>query len=781
MTYSKVFYKVLFLLVFSVFEVAYSQTPTPPANVDNLTDKQIEAFLKEAESRGLSEAQIEAAALVNGYSPQDIAKVRERINRLKTGTTEVKTNAPGTGTNTAKPDNVTREQIGEVAERTSVAVSDKQEVGKKLETFGSQLFNNKSLTFEPNLRLPTPKGYILGPDDELKIDITGYAYQHYDTKVSPEGTIKIENLAPIYVNGNTIEQAKTKIIERLKTLFAGLRNGTLNADITLGNVRSIKVTIVGEVNNPGTYTVSSLASAFNALYLSGGPNNNGSFRNIQIFRNNTLIKKIDVYDFLLKGTLEDNINLFDQDVILVPLFQKKVKIEGEVKRSGIFELNEGDNFKALLNYAGGYTEQAYTSTINVKRNTKTEKKLFTFDPLTNAEFITQNGDQFYIGTILDRFENKVEVLGAVFRPGEFALGDKIKTVKQLIESAEGLREDAYANRAILVREQDNLDPMYMPIDLGKLLKGEIPDIELKRQDQLLIKSIVEIRQERKVNIEGAVNNPGSYAYAENMSIRDVILLAGGFNDGAASKRIEVARRQYNDDSNEKPVIIIPINISKDLNPAEGGIKLMPFDRIFVRNLPNYEVQQTVSIQGEVNYPGAYTIESKSERLSDLIDRAGGLRSEAYINGARLYRNDKLIFVDFDKALKNKKTASNLLLESGDRVEIPKERQTVSVGGQVLNPTRVAYQPSFSFGDYIAQAGGFTDSAFVKKTYVQYANGSTDRTRSFFGIKVYPKVQQGMAIYVPTRNRMRMSPAERIAIGTGFVSLSAVLLTLIRLL
>jgi len=778
MTSFKTPYKIIFLLIFGLFEIAYSQTPTPPpTSVENLTDKQIEAFLKQAEARGLNETQIEAAAFANGYTATDIAKIRERINRIKTGTAEVTPNNPNTG----KTDKVTREQIGEVAERTPVTVSDKQEIGKSLETFGSELFNNKSLTFEPNLRLATPKGYILGPDDELKIDITGYAYQHYDTKISPEGTIKIENLAPIYVNGNTIEQAKAKIIERLKTIFAGLQNGRLSADVTLGSVRSIKVTLVGEVTNPGSYTVSSLASAFNALYLSGGPNKNGSFRNIQIFRNNVLIKKIDIYDFLLKGTLQDNINLNDQDVILVPVFQKKVKIEGEVKRSGIFELNENDSFNTLLDYAGGYTEQAYTNTINVRRNTKTEKRLLTFDPQASANFTVQNGDQFFVGTILDRFENKVEVRGAVFRPGEYALSDKIKTVKQLIENAQGLREDAYVNRAILVREQEDLDQMYVPIDLGKLLRGEVADIELKRQDQLIVKSIVEIRQERVVDIQGAVNNPGVFPFAENMSVRDIILLAGGFTDGATSKKIEIARRLYNDESSAKSVEVIAVDISKELNPTEQGVKLQPFDKIFVRSLPNYEVQQPVYIVGEVNYPGTYTIENKTDRLSDLIDRAGGLRQEAYISGAKLFRNDKLIFVDFDKALKNKNTASNLILESGDRIEIPKERQTVAIAGQVLNPTRVAYQPNFSFGDYIAQAGGFTDSAFVKKTYVQYANGSTDRTRSFFGIKVYPKVQQGMSIYVPTRNRVRMTPAERIAIGTGFVSLSAVLLTLIRLL
>ncbi len=770
----KTFYRFIFILLFGIIEVSFGQIRP---NVDNITDKQLEGFLKQAESRGLSEAQIEAAALANGYSQTDIAKIRERINRIKTNTSEVIKGE----TSTVQPDKVTREQIGEIAERTPIAVSDKQEVGKKLETFGRQLFNNKNLTFEPNLRIPTPKNYLLGPDDELKIDITGYAYQHYDTRISPEGTIKIENLAPIYLNGNTIEQAKTKITERLKSIFAGLKNGALSVDVTLGDVRSIKVTIVGEVVSPGTYTVSSLASAFNALYLSGGPSSNGSFRNIQVFRNNELIKTIDIYDFLLKGTLTDNINLNDQDVILVPLFAKKVEIDGEVKRKGIFELKEKDTFADLLSYAGGYTEQAYTVSVNVNRNTNKERKILTLNPEIESGFLTQNGDRFFIGTILDRFENKVEVLGAVFRPGEFALGEKIKTVKQLVEHANGLREDAYLNRSILVRKQDNLDPIYLPIDIGKLMRGEIPDVELKREDQLLIKSITEIRQERKVDIEGSINNPGSYNYAENMGVRDLILLAGGFADGATSKRVEIARRLYNDDSNDKSTEIITLNISKDLNPTENLPKLKAFDKVFIRNLPNYEVQQLVQITGEVNYPGQYAIENKSERLSDIIDRAGGLRNEAFIHGAKLFRNNKLIFVDFEKALKNKNTPSNLLLENNDRIEIPKERQTVAIGGQVLNPTSVAFQPNFSFNDYIAQAGGFTDSAFVKKTYVRYSNGSTDRTRSFFGIKIFPKVQPGMSIYVPSRNRVRMSPAERIAIGTGFVSLSAVLLTLIRLL
>lgn len=771
MSSSKFVFKIILILFFGILTTSYAQVP---ANVNTITDAQLEQFLKQAESRGLSEAQIEAAALTQGYTAQDIATIRERINRLKTNTSENKVG-------NVKIDNVTRSQIGEVAERTDVAVSDKQEVGKKAETFGSQLFNNKNLTFEPNLRLPTPKNYILGPDDELKIDITGYAYQHYDVKISPEGTIKLESLSPIYINGNTIEQAKVKIIERLKTLFAGLKTGSLNVDITLGNVRTIKVTIVGEVQNPGTYSISSLATAFNALYLSGGPNNNGSFRNIQVFRNNTLIKTIDLYNFLLKGTLEDNINLFDQDVILIPFFQKKVEINGEVRRKGIFELKENDNFKDLLSYSGGFSEQAYTATININRNTNKERKLLTFDPNTEPNFITQNGDHFFVGTILDRFENKVEISGAVFRPGEFALSEKIKTIKQLIQQAEGLREDAVLSRAILIREQENLDPIFMPVDLGKILRGELADIELKRQDKLVIKSIVELREERKIDIAGAINNPGSFPYADNMSIRDIVILAGGFTDGATTKRIEIARRLYNDESIDKSVEVTTFDLSKDLSPTGDLVKLKPFDKVFVRNLPNYEAQQLVQINGEVNYPGTYAIENKTEHISNIIERAGGLRSEAYIKGSKFYRNNVLVFVDFEKALKNQNTASNLLLENGDRIEIPKEKQTVTVTGEVLSPTTVAYQPNFNFREYIAQAGGFSDSAFVKKTYVRYANGSTNRTRSFAGIKAYPKVEQGMTVIVPKRNRVRMTSAERIAVSTGLISVSAVLLTLIRLL
>jgi polysaccharide export outer membrane protein len=528
--------KQAFLLFVSITLLIFEANAQAP-DIDKLSDAQIEQFLKEGESRGMSEAQIEAAAMVNGYSAMDIAKVRERIAKLKTNTSS-------TANVMSKTE---RDQVGEVAERTETQISNDQQVSTKRSVYGFAVFSNKSLSFEPNLRIPTPPNYILGAGDQLKVDITGYAYQHYDLEVSPEGTVKLESLSPINVNGLTVNDAKNKINDRLKTLFAGLRNGSLNLDVTLGNVKSIKVTVLGEATRPGTYTVSSLATAFNALYLSGGPTPLGSLRDIQVLRNNKKVATIDVYDFLMKGTLKSNIFLRDQDVILIPTAMKKVELSGEVKRQMVFELKGDETFADALKYAGGFTEQAYKSAINVKRNTDTERKLITISSGMADSFLTKDGDTFFIPTILDRFENKVEVLGAVFRPGEFALGSDITTVKQLVEKADGLREDAFKERAILVREQENKDPRFIPLNIGAIVRGEIEDVQLQRQDQLIIKSIVDTRESRTVDIQGAVNTPGTFEYVDGMTVKDVILLSGGFREGATSKRLEVARVLKSDD------------------------------------------------------------------------------------------------------------------------------------------------------------------------------------------------------------------------------------------
>jgi polysaccharide export outer membrane protein len=761
-------YCCVIVLLFA-FQTSYSQAL--PA-VDEVSDEKLEEFIKIVQSKGLSQAEIEAGALARGYSEADIAKIRTRINTLKTKTEKT------TSTNIS---NVGRQQQGQVSEKTPTPVSDEQEVGKKRDVFGSQLFASKTLTFEPNLRLPTPKDYILGVDDELRIDITGYAYQHYDAKVSPEGTIKIESLNPIYVNGITIEQAKSKIVERLKMLYAGLRTGALSADVTLGNVRSIKVTIIGEAASPGTYTVSSLATAFHALYLCGGPNINGSLRDIQILRNNRLFQKIDLYDFLLKGTLSDNINLRDQDVILIPIAPKKVEIGGEVKRSGTFEVKPEDTYQELLNYAGGYTEQAYQASVNVYRNTSKERQLVTFDALKDTKFVLQNGDKFNVGTILNRFENKVEVIGAVFRPGEFALSPQLQTVKQLIQKAEGLREDAFSNRALLKRKRENLDPELVPINLNQLLKGTIDDIPLKREDILVVKSIAETRQIQTVGIQGAVNNAGAFDYADKMTLQDLILLAGGFTDGATGNGVEISSRLYNDETQTETVEVKKFDIEKDLNEV-SKIILKPFDEVLIKYLPNYLSQQLVSVKGEVFYPSSYVISSRNERISQLIERAGGLRAEAYLSGIQFYRGGKLVAMNVNQILGNPNHPNNLLLKSGDELVVPKIPETVTIGGQVFNPNVVAYNPTFNFKNYLNQAGGLTDSAHKRKIYVIYANGFTDRTKSFLGMKFYPHVERGMQVFVPTRPvKNRLNSAERLSLFTGLTSATVLIITLLRTL
>jgi polysaccharide export outer membrane protein len=753
-----------FLLLSFVFG-AGAQTLPP---VESVSDKQIESFLQEMQKRGLTEEQVEVMAKARGYSNSDIAKLRERITRIKTGTTK-------SGSDTL---NVTvRQQLEEVSERAEVQVETSQPVVVD-ELYGTSIFRNKSLNFAPNLRIPTPPNYVLGTGDELRASITGYAAKDYTLYVSEEGTVKLEHFAPIYVNGMTVTEAKAKLKQRLGTLYAGLNSGALNLDLTLAKVKSIKVTVIGEVAHPGTYTVSSLATLFNVLYQSGGPSKIGSFRNIQLLRNNKVIHRLDLYEFMSKGLLTGDVGLKDQDVVMIPTSEVIVKVTGEVKRPLKYELKPGEGLKDLLAFSGGFTENAYTASLTLKR--KTEKEMEIRNISVSNDQLLKNGDELHASAILDRYTNRVEISGAVFRPGEYAIDENLQTVGQLIQKAEGLREDAFRSRALLKRQRENLDPEFIALDLDKIL-NEGTDMKLKREDVLIIRSITELRESRKVSISGEVNQSGEYDYSENLTVSDLVFLAGGFRQGATAGRIEVARRLYNDESNEATVQIFDLSINEDLTILEKSFVLEPFDQVYIRSLANYRPQQSVSIAGEVNYPSHYVIKSKTERISDLIDRAGGLRSEAYIKGAKFYRDGKLVALDLEKALQNKNASVNLFLEEGDRLVIPKEEQVVKLYGQVQNPTSVAFIPGFSFRDYIEQAGGFTDSAHVKRTYVRYANGMTDRTKSFLGMRFYPKADKGMEVFVPVKHREKMSRAEVVTMATAVTSMMAVIVTLIRLM
>ena len=743
-------------------------------NVDELSDDQVQQFMKQAQESGMSEEQLMAAAAAKGFGAADISKFKDRMTKLQMD------KKPAVNTNTTN----TERRLNDTISTKSVRQQIKEDTNaiRREKYYGLNLFNNKKIVFEPNLRIPTPKNYILGTDDEINISITGFAAQNYKSKVSPEGTIQIDILSPIYVSGLTIEQARERIINRLKSRFAGLNNngGGLYADVTLGNIRSISVTVIGEALQPGTFTVPSLANVFNVLYACGGPSEIGSLRNIEIFRNGKIIRTLDVYDFLLRGDQKDNILLQDQDIIHIPYVDARVSLQGEVRNPKIFEAKKGESLKDMLSYAGGFKELAYTKSISLERITPTEKKIMNIEQSEVSSFLPQKGDIFMVGKILNRFENIVTIKGAVYREGSYELEPGM-TLKKIIERAEGLKQDAFKDRILLKRERENLEPEYVPINFNKIISGEIQDIRLNLKDTVFVKAYKDLRERLTVTVDGAVNKVGMYDFADNMTVTDLVEIAGGFSDGASASKIEIARRIKGDTiglPKEQSIKIEIIDVDRELLGKESRkLFLKPFDKVYVRRLPRYEEQKTVAISGEIFYPGPYALRDKTERISDLIIKAGGLRSEADLGSARFTRAGRAIGVDITKITQNRNDASNLVLNSGDVLDIPRKKEIVTVNGQVYNPISVPYVNGLKLSNYLDLAGGTTDSAFVKRIYVRYGNGRLDRTRTFLGIKIYPKIENGSEIFVPVRRKYRWTPAEKIAVSTAVVSVATLLFTI----
>ena len=750
------------------FSSVYAQS------VDELSDDQIQQFMKQAQESGMSEDQLMAAAAAKGFGSADISKFKDRMTKLQADKKgPVNTNT--TDTERRLNDTTSTKIVKQPVKEDSSAI-------RREKYYGLNLFNNKKIVFEPNLRIPTPKNYVLGTGDELNISITGFAAQTYKVKVSPEGTVQLDILSPIYVSGLTIEQASERIINRLKSRFAGLNSsgGGLYADITLGNIRSISVTVIGEALQPGTFTIPSLANVFNVLYACGGPSEIGSLRNIEVFRNGKVIRILDVYDFLLHGDQKDNIILQDQDIIRIPYVDMRVSLMGEVRNPKIFEVKRGETLKDVLAFAGGFKELAYSKTISLERATPTEKRIVSIDQNEIAAFIPQKGDVYTIGKILSRFENIVTIKGAVYREGSYEL-EKDITVKQLIARAEGLKQDAFKERILLKRERENLEPEIITLNLSKILKGESEDIRLKLKDTLFVKSYKDLRERLTVSISGAINKAAIYEFADNMTVSDLVTMAGGFTDGASASKIEIARRIKADTvgiSNEQSILIETINVDRNLIGAESKkLFLKPFDRVYIRFLPRYEEQKNVSITGEVFYPGPYALKDKTEKIADLILKSGGLKREADLGSAKFTRAGKVVGLDILNIMQNRDDFNNLVLNSGDALEIPRKKETVTINGQVYNATTVPYSVGLKFKDYINLAGGITDSAHVKNSYIKYGNGSLDRTKSFLGFKAYPKVENGSEIIVPVRRKYRWTPAERIAISTAVVSIATLLFTI----
>ncbi|MCE7058642.1 SLBB domain-containing protein [Dyadobacter sp. CY343] len=768
-----------FLIISSLSVFAQNTAPQttqpagqPTVDPSQVTNTQAVEFYNQAKGAGMSDMDIERAALQRGYSLDDISTIRRRLQQ--TSKSNNAQNDPNRDQIDETREQDDRDELDDETnnERDSTAAG-RAQMRRLSRTFGSAFFGRSAATFEPNLRIPTPKNYILGPDDELIVDIYGNSVDNFRMKISPEGTVKMLNLAPVYVNGMTIEQANERIVNRLRQAYSTLNrpgSGTYST-ITLGNVRSIRVMIIGEAVQPGTYTVSSLATAFNALYVSGGPNRNGSYRNIEIIRANKVIRKIDLYRFLIDGDLQDNVALQDQDIILIRPYEVRIELAGQVKKSGIFEAKAGETLKDMIRYSGGYAPEAYTDMIQYQRNTGNNFVIGTIDSTQISSFTPKNGDIYTVKRILDVIANQVEIRGAVTRPGFYPLDEKTKTVKELINIAQGIGQRAFLNRALLERASGDTQTGLVAIDLRKLINNEIPDIQLLPGDVLTIKSVEDLKEFTYLSIDGSIINPGAYYYYKDITIADLIFQAGGYTEGGVPYRIEVSRRVKNDTiglPESQNVRIFTLNVTDNLvlNEEDQKFKLLPYDIVLVRKSPRYESQKIVTVAGEVTYPGTYTILNNFERISDLFPKVGGMKKEAYIEGARFYRNRELVALDLKAIVEKPNIPANLLLVDGDTLYIPKKSEMVRIQGGVYNPSVVNFDKGFNFKEYISQAGGYTERARKNRTYVSYPNGRTHRTTRFLFFRSYPKVEPGSVVTIPMKEPKpdrQMSTGERLAI------------------
>lgn len=638
----RLFGLIFFMIIFISSNISISQgldnlTPQniSQVDVDRLSDDQLRQYLKAMQDRGLSQSQVEVALRQRGMSEAQIQKLRARIQGL--GTSSGRTGEFGT-------EGRDRQTTPDVDQAISILQVNKPKTDTlRTKIFGASLFGNPALTFEPSMNIATPGNYRIGPGDEIIIDIWGASEANFTSTVSPEGSILIRNLGPIHVNGLAIDEASAKLTARLSSIFSGLKGANPNTfvQISLGNVRSVKISVIGEAVQPGTYTVSSLSTVFNVLNAAGGPTSNGTFRDIQVVRNNKVIARLDLYQFLMTGEQQNNIRLEDQDIVRIGPFLQRVVLTGEKKRKeNIYELREGETAADLIQYAGGFSDKAYSSHLIVKRNTEKERRIIDVPSSEFGAFKLQAGDMMNIAPILERFENRVQITGAVFREGEYQLSEGL-TAKRLIEKAEGLRGDAFLERGTIYRTKDDYSTEVIPFNIRELLKEGSADIFLQREDLVKISSIYDLNEEYFVEVKGEISRPGVFPYMSNMTVEDLIVLGGGFLESASNSHIEIVRRFKTNPTAESAQVaeIFTFNISPNLRMEKKDLEftLRPFDMLFVRKSPGYQVQQTVQIAGEAQYPGFYGIQTKNERISDLVKRAGGLTADAYVSGATLIR------------------------------------------------------------------------------------------------------------------------------------------------
>lgn len=790
-------------------------------NVNELSDEQIRDLLQQAQMAGKNDNQLIQSAKIMGMPDLQVQLLQARIKQIRNSS----------NAQTANADSIQQQprRLNYKPDTLNKNVSAKQMFDNlRPQVFGADLFSNSSITFEPNLRLATPVNYVVGPDDELNINVYGNSLVNWKLNVSPEGNINIPGVGIVSVSGKTIEQATSAIKSKLATNNYAIGRGT-NVQVTLGNIRSIKVIINGEVTRPGTYTLPSLATVFNALYASGGPNTNGSFRQIEVIRNNRVIRRLDVYDFLLKGDQKDNIALRDQDIIRVPTYRVRVDMAGEVKRPALYEVLAGETLQDVINFSGGFSDVAYTEKVKALQIVDQERRITDIIEADFKNYTPLRGDKYVVERILDRFKNRVVVNGAVQRPGDYEL-EKGLTLSKLIAKADGLREDAFMSRGLIIRLKPDNTTESVSFNVQEVVNKTTADILLQREDIVSIASIFDLRDAYNVTVKGAVRRPGNFAYADSLTVEDLIIKAGGLAEGASTRRIEVSRRINNSNAtaiNSAVAQVFTIAINSQLDLKSANFALRPFDIVSVYTSPGFEKQRTVKVEGEVLYPGYYTIMRKNERVSDLVIRAGGLTSSAYIAGGTLERENNAILgfdkskadttalnrerinrfknlsrsvnndsatvaetdklrnnyvgIDLEKILGKPGSITDLILEDGDLLRIPKQQQVVRVNGEVLFPSSVVHTKGKSFKSYVSNAGGFSDYASRGRSYIVYPNGTVKGTGKFLFFRSYPGVKPGSEIYVPKKQFKRgISTAEIIGVTGGLASLGAIILGIINL-
>ncbi len=798
------------LLVFMMGAVA--------VQAQSMSDEQVIEYVKSATSAGKSQKQIINELALKGVT-------RAQAERIKKKYDEQQSAQSGMGAvakNRMRTEIIAQDAIieGEMDVLTSEMENPTEqtdEVAAQL-VFGRNIFNSRNLTFAPSQNMATPANYKLGPGDEVIIDVWGSNQTTIREIISPDGNIKIQDIGLVYLNGMTVQEADRFLRNKLSKIHAiGHEDGENASDmkLSLGQIRTIQINVMGEVAMPGTYALSSLSSVFHALYRAGGVSQLGSLRAISVMRNGKKVTTVDVYDFILKGKTLEDIRLQEGDVIIVPPYEQLVDIQGNVKRPMFYEMKQGETVKDLIEYAGNFTGDAYRKNVRMTRQNGREYQIYTIDDLDYSVFQLMDGDVVSVSAMLDRYENRVEIKGAVYRPGVYQYSGQLNTVKQLIEKAEGLKGDVFTNRAVLHREHEDLTLEVIPVNVKGLMDGSVPDIALQRNDVVYIPSIHDLQDIGNVTIYGEVARPGVFPFAENTTLEDLIIQAGGLLESASTVRVDVSRRIRDSKGTVSPHEIGEMYTFslKDgfVIDGEQGFALQPYDQVYVRKSPAYVPQVNVRVQGEILYEGTYALTQKTERVSDLVKKAGGVTPYAYVKGARLIRtinaderkrmeavldmaksgigkdtinveqldlgNVYYVGIDLEKAIQQPGSDYDVVLREGDILEIPEYNNTVRISGAVMYPNTVTYQKGKTLSHYIDQAGGYGFRAKKSKAYVVYMNGQVAKA----GKMNHSVVQPGCEIIVPTKEKNEFKLQNILSIATTSASLATMIASIANIL